>query len=75
MIGTGRSCNVDWSKLNQLFRDGDVVGAFALVLERGELEDLVQVMELLGPRPDVSMDDMFCFSFSSLISVSLFGHV
>lgn len=31
------------------------MGAFALVLERGELEDLVQAMEILGPRPHVSI--------------------
>ena len=52
---TGRSCHVDWSAIEQLFRDDDVVGAFALVLERGELEDLVLAMEMLGPRPDVSI--------------------
>lgn len=48
--------------MKQLFRNGDVVGAFALVLERGELEDLVQAMELLGPRPDVSMGDISSYS-------------
>jgi hypothetical protein len=40
------------------------VGAFSLVLERGELEDLVRAMEVLGPRPDVSMlNILYCDAF------------
>lgn len=57
-VSTGnhtKPCHVDWSTMNRLFHEGDAVGAFSLVLERGELEDLVKAMEVLGPRPDVSM--------------------
>jgi hypothetical protein len=57
-VSTGshtKPCHVDWSTMNRLFHEGDAVGAFSLVLERGELEDLVRAMEVLGPRPDVSM--------------------
>jgi hypothetical protein len=47
--------HVDWSTMKRLFHEGDALGAFSLVLERGELEDLVRAMEVLGPRPDVSV--------------------
>jgi hypothetical protein len=66
-VSTGshtKPCHVDWSTIKRLFREGDVVGAFSLVLERGELEDLVRAMEVLGPRPDVSMlNILYCDAF------------
>jgi hypothetical protein len=34
---------------------GDFVGAFNMVIERGELEDLARVMEMLGPKPYVRL--------------------
>ena len=50
--------------MKRLFYEGDAVGAFSLVLERGELEDLVRAMEVLGPRPDVSMRYiLYCYAF------------
>ena len=66
-VSTGshtKPCHVDWSTMKRLFHEGDAVGAFSLVLERGELEDLVRAMEVLGPRPDVSMPSiLYCNAF------------
>jgi hypothetical protein len=80
-VSTGshtKTCHVDWSTMKRLFHEGDAVGAFSLVLERGELEDLVRAMEVLGPRPDVSMSsilycdashafDLICNTLSSCV--------
>jgi hypothetical protein len=35
---------------------GDFVGAFSMVIERGELEDLARIMKMLGPKPYVSFN-------------------
>lgn len=63
-VSTGshtKLCHVDWSTMKRLFHEGDAVGAFSIVLERGELEDLVRAMEVLGPRPDVRMlSTLYC---------------
>lgn len=78
IVSHAQPCHVDWCTMKRLFHEGDAVGAFSLVLERGELEDLVRAMEVLGPRPDVSM---LCIlplmsSISSFVLVSpVFDHV
>jgi hypothetical protein len=48
------SC-IEWSTVQRLLDQGDAVGAFAIVVERGELEDLARAMQLLGPKPHVSV--------------------
>jgi hypothetical protein len=41
--------------VQRLLDQGDAVGAFSIVLERGELEDLARAMQMLGPKPHVSV--------------------
>jgi hypothetical protein len=41
--------------VQRLLDQGDAVGAFSIVVERGELEDLARAMQMLGPKPHVSV--------------------
>ena len=50
------SSGLNWDAVHQYLDAKDTVAAFSLVLERGELEDLARVMELVGPRPHVRTD-------------------
>ena len=52
--GSGSGGSIEWSTVQRLFDQGDAVGAFSIVVERGELEDLARAMQLLGPKPHVS---------------------
>ena len=60
--GQGQRGNVNWSAVETLLDRDDAVSAFSIVVERGELEDLARVMQLLGPRPHVRTQP-FCSFF------------
>lgn len=57
------SSRIEWSGVQRLFDQGDAMGAFSIVVERGELEDLARAMQLLGPKPHVSASTIPCFSY------------
>jgi hypothetical protein len=42
---------VNWQGVQERLSIGDTVGAFAHVVDRGELADLARMMEVVGPRP------------------------
>lgn len=60
--GSGSGGSIEWSTVQRLFDQGDAVGAFSIVVERGELEDLARAMQLLGPKPHVSASVTRCAS-------------
>lgn len=60
--GQRQGGNVNWSAVETLLDRDDAVSAFSIVVERGELEDLARVMQLLGPRPHVRTQ-LFCSFF------------
>ena len=49
--GGGGSGAVNWQGVQERLSIGDTVGAFAHVVDRGELADLARMMEVVGPRP------------------------
>lgn len=53
-ISSGMKYAVNWSKVEKWISAGDLISCYAEVLDRGNLEDLVKLMELTGPKPQVT---------------------
>ena len=64
--GSNNRNNLDWDVVQRNIDVGDVLSAFSVVLERGELEDLARIMEILGPKPHVRTDECTVFLSISL---------
>ena len=47
----GNNGSVNWQGVQERMSLGDTVGAFAHVVDFGELPDLAKMMEVVGPRP------------------------
>lgn len=43
----------NWNKIHKWHNMGDILSCFTEVLDRGDLDDLSQLMELVGPKPEV----------------------
>lgn len=66
---------IDWNAIQNNIQHGEYKSSYTAVLDFGDLDDLIKVMEISGPKPEVIFTNKSILQFSSLCTVLLTLHL